>query len=137
MLREIGGIRQDSGRGYRRWFQDEYFDLFVWQDEDGTPVAFQLCYARGKTEGVISWASGSGFDHSRVDSGEKPFHHAMAPLLRPAAMPPYFTVYGRLLAATADWDPRLRAFLLERMREYRRVLLGTPRKPRRRGWRTR
>jgi len=136
VLREIGDIRQDSDLGYRRWFQDDYFDLFVWQDEHGAPVAFQLCYARGESEGVISWTTDGGFDHTRVDSGDAPFRHAMAPLLRPAAMPPYFTVHDRLLAASADWDPRLRAFLLERMREYRTVLLGTPRKPRRRNQRT-
>ncbi|RPI45926.1 MAG: hypothetical protein EHM59_08850 [Betaproteobacteria bacterium] len=136
MLHEIGGVRQDSQRGHRRWFQDDFFDLYIWQDEHGTPVAFQLCYARGIAEAVISWTAGGGFDHASVDGGEKPLRHAMAPLLRPGGMLPYFTVYGRLLASTAGWDPQLRVFLLEHLRDYRRVLLGVPRRPRRRALRT-
>ena len=137
MLREIGAIRQDSKRGNRRWFQDDYFDLYVWQDVQGAPIAFQLCYERNRTEGVISWTAEGGFDHARVDGGEHPSHIAMAPTLRPGGHPPYFRIYSHFLDATTGWDPPLRAFLLEGLREYRKVLFGTHRKPRRRGRRTR
>lgn len=34
MLREIEGIA-DEPRTSRRWFHDEYFDLFVWQTDVG------------------------------------------------------------------------------------------------------
>jgi hypothetical protein len=55
----------------------------------------------------------------------------MSPLLRPDGVPPYFRIYNRFVAAN-DWDPDLHAFVTERLREYRRVLFGARRKPRRR-----
>lgn len=133
-MREIGPVRQDSGRGSRRWFQDDYFDLFVWQDEAGKPVAFQLCYDRVRAEGAISWSAQAGFDHARVDAGAErtDLRYGMSPMLRPDGVPPYFRIYNRFLAATKDWDPALREFMLARLREYRRALFGMHRMPRRR-----
>jgi hypothetical protein len=61
VLREIVSVRQDSDRGLRRWFQDEYFDLFVWLDAAGAPLAFQLCYNRNHGEAAITWNSSAGF----------------------------------------------------------------------------
>ena len=55
----------------------------------------------------------------------------MTPLLRPDGIPPYFRIYDRLVHAV-NLDPVLRAFVLERLRVYRRVLFGTHRRPRRR-----
>jgi hypothetical protein len=130
-MREIGSVRQDSERGYRRWFQDEHFDLFVWQDASGKPIAFQLCYDRANAEGAISWSETHGFAHARVDGGANPPRYSMSPMLRPDGVPPYFRIYNRFLAAD-DWDATLRRFVLARLREYRHVLFGTRRTPRRR-----
>jgi hypothetical protein len=131
-MREIGSVRQDSERGYRRWFQDDYFDVFVWQDAGGRPIAFQLCYDRANAEGAISWSETHGFAHARVDGGAKQAKYGMSPILRSDGVAPYFRIYNRFLVAAADWDPTLRAFVLEQLREYRRVLFGIHRKPRRR-----
>ena len=131
-VREIAAVRQDSGAGQRRWFQDEYFDLFLWQDGAGTPVAFQLCYGRGGKEGAISWRAAEGFSHARVETGEHGPLTRRTPILLADGIPAYFRIYGRFLAASCDWDPRLRDFMLERLRAYRHLLFGTHRKPRRR-----
>lgn len=131
MLREIGSIRQDSTRGNRRWFQDDYFDLFVWQDATGTPIAFQLCYERDRSEGAISWSAAKGYANARVDAGEQAQKHGMSPILRPDGVPPYFRIFNRFMEASAGWEPQLRTILLERLREYRSVLFGVRRKPRR------
>lgn len=131
MLHEIGHIRQDSDRGLRRWFQDDYFDLYTWQDANGALVAFQLCYQRNRDEGVVSWTAAEGFSHARVDSGEHPFKHARSPLLRSDGTPPFFRIYSRFLDATRGFEAALREPLLERLREYRGVLFGRRRKPRR------
>ena len=130
-MREISAVRQDSERGVRRWFQDDYFDLFVWQDASGEPVAFQLCYARGGNEGAIEWHAQRGFSHGRIDPGARPARHAMSPLLRPDGVPPYYRIVNRFLDLPPDWDPQLHAFVLERLREYRQALFGTRRPPRR------
>lgn len=131
MLREIGPVRQDSSRGLRRWFQDDYFDLFVWLDVAGTPLAFQLCYNRNHGEGSITWNSSAGFVHDRVDAGEQSPKRGMTPILRADGQPPYFRIYNRFLTASTGLPAELRAFLVEQLREYRIALYGTPRKPRR------
>jgi hypothetical protein len=131
-MREIGPLRQDDARGRRRWFQDDYFDLFLWQDQDGRAVAFELCYDRNAAEGAVTWSEADGFAHARVDAGEQTPFVSMTPLHRAGGTPPYFRIYNRLLEATEHWEPQLRAFLLERLREYRRLLYGAHRTPRRR-----
>ena len=136
MLREIGSVRQDSDRGLRRWFQDDYFDLYIWQDARGEFLALQLCYDRHHGEGSIRWSRDEGYAHARVDNGHRAGGYSMTPILRPASPPPYFRVYHRYLAATCDWDPGLRAFVLERLREYRFHLYGR-RHPTRRALRVR
>jgi hypothetical protein len=132
-VREIAAVRQDSGTGQRRWFQDDYFDLFLWQDRAGTPVAFQLCYARGGNEGAISWRETDGFSHARIDTGEHGPLTRRTPILLADGIPPYFRIYARFLAASRGWDPQLHDFMLERLRAYRQMLFGTHRRPRRRG----
>lgn len=131
MLREIGGVHQDSHRGLRRWFQDDYFDLYLWHDERGQPLAFQLCYDRHHAEGSIYWSAAEGYAHARVDAGQRPGGYAMTPILRSSAPPPYFRVYRRFLDTTRDWDPALGQFVLERLREYRFHLYGRRRPLRR------
>ena len=70
MLREITPVRQDSSTVTRRWFQDDYFDLFVWIDIENRPTRFQLCYDRQHEERALVWDGANGFLHQRVDSGE-------------------------------------------------------------------
>jgi hypothetical protein len=67
VLREISGVRQDSVEVRRRWFQDDYLDLFVWTDRAGELVAFQLAYDRLRDEHLIEWDHARGYLHRRVD----------------------------------------------------------------------
>lgn len=132
MLREIGSVRQDCDRGLRRWFQDDDFDLYVWQRPDGQLIAFQLCYERGRAEGMIGWSAANGYIRGRVDAARDSPKRAMTPIVRPNALVPYFKIYRRFLLASAGCEPALRAALEQRLRAYRDVLYGTPRRPRRR-----
>ena len=131
MLREIGSGRQDGNRGVRRWFQDEYFDLYLWHDASGALIGLQLCYDRNRKEGAITWDIRSGFGHDQVDDGERGPYSTMTPILRADGAPPYFRIYDRFLAACAQCPNAVRDFVIDRLREYRVVLYGAPRKPRR------
>ena len=131
MLREIGAARADGSRGLRRWFQDDYFDLYLWHDASGEPIGFQLCYDRNRKEGAITWDRAAGFGHDRVDSGEHIARHPMTPILRSDGVPPYFRIYDRFLAASVECPQAVRDFALDRLRAYRAALFGTPRKPHR------
>ena len=62
MLREIEGIGEEP-RTRRRWFHDEYFDLFVWQTDLGEVTLFQLCYGIDVSERALVWHRVGGFFH--------------------------------------------------------------------------
>jgi hypothetical protein len=61
MLKEILGVADDPP-AKRRWFHDEYFDLFVWQAQ-GEVTLFQLCYGEDATERARVWDKERGFFH--------------------------------------------------------------------------
>src|SRR5437588_12107091 len=59
MLKEIHGVADDPP-ARRRWFHDEYFDLFVWQT--GDPVTLlQLCYGVDFRDRALVWDRRGGF----------------------------------------------------------------------------
>jgi hypothetical protein len=60
-LKEILGVADDPP-AKRRWFHDEYFDLFVWQ-AGGEITLFQLCYGEDATERALVWDKARGFFH--------------------------------------------------------------------------
>ena len=115
----------------RRWYQDEYFDLYVWHDAAGSPTGFQLCYDRSRNEGAITWDKLGSFGHDQVDDGERDPFSSMTPILRPDGTPPYFRICDRFLAASTDCPQEIRDFVIDRLRAYRIALFGRPRMPRR------
>ena len=71
MLREIEGVA-DEPRTRRRWFHDDYFDLFVWQTEKGDITLFQLCYGDAPAEQALVWHHAGGFFHDGAEPGAPP-----------------------------------------------------------------
>jgi hypothetical protein len=133
MLREIGSARPDACGRVRRWFQDDHFDLYVWHDDTGRLIAFQLCYDRHGAEGAISWSQATGYSHARVDDGRMAAGVPSTPLLIGGRPLPYFRVYQRFLEASGDWpEAELRSSILGRLQAYRAVLFGRRRPVRRR-----
>ena len=132
MLREIAAVRQDSAETRRRWFQDDFFDLFVWQGRDGEFVAFQLCYDIKVSERALSWKKDKGYTHDRIDSGEQAQQRMkMSPLMVADGVFPLYSIAPRFESAAAAIDADIRAFILARLREYPRALYGPAKKPRR------
>src|SRR5262245_46244263 len=66
MMREIEGVAEEP-RTRRRWFHDEYFDLFVWETETGDVTLFQLCYGTGRNEQALVWHRDAGLFHDGAD----------------------------------------------------------------------
>lgn len=60
-MKEILGVADDPP-ARRRWFHDDYFDLFVWQ-AGGEVTLFQLCYGPGAVERALVWDKSRGFFH--------------------------------------------------------------------------
>jgi hypothetical protein len=63
MMKEIAGVVQGDPSTRRRWFHDEYFDLFVWQNATNEVESFQLCYGMDSSESALEWRKGRGFFH--------------------------------------------------------------------------
>jgi hypothetical protein len=61
MLKEILGVADDPP-ARRRWFHDEYFDLFVWQTGEEVTL-FQLCYGVDSSDRALVWDKRRGFFH--------------------------------------------------------------------------
>ena len=68
-LYEVRNTKQHKGELHRRWFTNEYADLYVW-DLHGEVRAFEFCYNKSRDEHVLSWRETSGFSHARIDDGE-------------------------------------------------------------------
>jgi len=59
-------------------------DLVVWLGEDESIQGFQLAYDKTRFEHALTWRSGSGFQHNRIDDGEgQPGHYKATPILVP------------------------------------------------------
>jgi hypothetical protein len=69
MLHEIVGLA-DEPPARRRWFHDDYFDLFVWQAVTGEVIHFQLCYGTHSSEQALVWHREGSFFHDG-DSGDE------------------------------------------------------------------
>lgn len=117
MLREMAGVRQDDARLRRRWFQDEFFDLFVWTGQDGRITAFQLCYERQRSERVLAWSEAAGFIHRRIDDGEHTPVKNLAPIMVADGVFCAPRVAAEFEHRDAALDPALRQFMRARIQE--------------------
>jgi len=77
MLREIEGVTAVPPT-QRRWFHDDYFDLFVWQTLGGEVIRFQLCYGIHSSERALVWERQSGFFHDGLVSDPEPLANVIA-----------------------------------------------------------
>src|SRR5689334_10266301 len=121
MLREISGVLQDQPGLTRRWFQDDYFDLFVWLTPLGDLRAFQLAYERSRGERVLEWSTEHGFDHSFVDSGEEQPIANMTPLMVRGGTCPVRQVTREFEQRSGQLEAQLCQTILTKLRHARRL----------------
>lgn len=116
MLREYEDVRQHE-EGFRRYFFDDWFDLYVWYDEKGgTPKGFQLVYDKYEDPHSITWTTMDGCRHNKVDDGEdRPGAMKMTPILVPDGVFEKESVRGRFEKASGSLEPSVRAFVLSGM----------------------
>ena len=70
MLNEVPHVTQYEPGQYRRWFHDEYFNLYTWESADGDLRCFQLCYGKDDVRRARRWSPEAGYRHEGVDSPE-------------------------------------------------------------------
>ncbi len=113
MLTEIPRVKQESGGGYRRWFEGGGIELIVWYDARTLPVGFQLCYAGDdQEEHALTWRPDRGFDHARVDAGESRPDKNQTPILIKNGPVPWNQIRDQFLKCSATLEPALRDYVL-------------------------
>lgn len=119
MLREISTIRQPGKHIKKRWFTDSDMDLFIWFNQQ-VPVRFQLSYNKHGAEHAISWNTETGFNHNRVDSGERfdPPKYKMSPILLEDGEFDAYTTASDFLRASENIEKSLADFIYARLLEY-------------------
>jgi len=112
-------LYQDEQNRRKHWFQDEYFDLFVWFDLDnGEMTNFQLCYDRLRKERVISWDYDKGFSHHHIDDGEASPHKNMSPVFIPKGRFAYNEAMPKFLESSRQIDKQISEFIIKKIDEY-------------------
>ncbi len=134
MLKEILDVLQDDPSSRRRWFHDDYFDLFV-REAGGELKEFELCYGVASNERALVWSRGRGYFHDG-EAGSGDFIGAGLGSGDPLDADPIIARFERAAAGLPD---ALRVALNARLREYAlQNAEGSARRKRfrRAGWQT-
>ena len=118
MLHEVARVNQKEPHVRRRWFRDDYFDIFTWQAANGDVVGFQLCYDLTSYERVLSWRAAKGYSHHRVDGGEASPIKNRTPIMVADGLLPLNTVLVEFDQRAVELDAMLRTFLRRHLVQY-------------------
>ncbi|HBA59832.1 MAG TPA: hypothetical protein DCZ92_03235 [Elusimicrobia bacterium] len=120
MLREEKNIRQIAGEPPRRWFSDDYFDLIIWLEKDGSVWGFQLCYDREKKPRALTWTKAYGYKHAGIDTGEHVWGSSQSsPVLVEDGLFDTKNTGVRLEEASGGLPPELGPFVVEKVKTFR------------------
>jgi hypothetical protein len=122
MLYEIKRARQVPGEGFRRWFTDADHDLVVWYPQRGSQeiVGFQFAYDKQTNEHALTWTRERGFEHHRIDAGEKPGQFNASPILVADGLPDPGRLAERFKQVATNLDAGLYQFIVDKLASYRR-----------------
>ena len=120
MLREVLIVEQNNPSLRRRWFESDYFDLFIWQDLGGAFVRFQLCYDVELNERALVWNDREGFYHDGVDHGDggPEDGRGQVPILVRDGKFDSGTVVPRFEREAAQMPADVRDFVIAKMRDH-------------------
>ena len=130
MFREITVSKQATDGPKRRWYQSDYFDLFIFYfrhseradvKADREFVGMQLCYDIRRKQRTLEWKKEGGFSHHRVVKGggdTMADHGASAALLEQGGDFDADNVLDRFIRESPGLPPILRQFVLQKLAEY-------------------
>jgi hypothetical protein len=114
VLGEIFDVFQDDPSSRRRWFHDDYFDLFI-REIAGELAAFELCYGIHANERALAWSRYQGYFHDGEMSGSEDFIGGQLGPGDPIEADP---IIARFEVAAGGLPEALRLALKARLREY-------------------
>lgn len=112
-------VKQIPGEPRRRWFEDNYFDLLVWENEAGPIVAFQLSYDKRHNQRSLMWKEQIGYMHNKVDDGEnKPGKYKATPILVEDGVLDFVKVAEKFKLNSKAIDTEVSTFVYNKILEY-------------------
>jgi hypothetical protein len=112
-------VKQIPGEPRRRWFEDNYFDLIVWENELGQIAEFQLCYDKLHNQRSLIWKEQIGYMHNKVDDGEnKPGRYKATPILIDDGVFDFVTIAEKFKYKSKDIDTKVSTFVFNKIKKY-------------------
>jgi hypothetical protein len=122
MLSEVTHLTQHDAGSHRRWFHDEFFDLYVWEnfagEANGEIQGFQLCYAKADQQRALRWSQERGYNHEGVDSPEDKPGRAMSAIFIADGVFDPDGIGAKFERESEPLPPRVRNFVLEKIKGY-------------------
>lgn len=131
MFREITVTKQADSGPKRRWYQSDYFDLFIFyirhseradSQADREFVGVQLCYDIRRNQRTFEWKKDGGFSHHHVRKGGDTMsdHGASASLLEQGGEFDARAVLDRFMRDSEGLPPIIRNLVMEKFTAYGR-----------------
>jgi len=117
MLREIRNVKQYPGQLFRRWFNDDLLDLFVWYEAGGRIAGFQLCFDKDRQERALTYTDADGYSLNEVDADGSAWDMS-SPVLVPGTEFPRVRLLAQLGERSEALDRRLFEYLIEKLKDY-------------------
>ena len=133
MFREITISKQPDGGAKRRWYQSDYFDLYIFylrhsersdKHADREFVGMQLCYDIRRNQRSLEWKKTDGFSHHAVKKGGGDTlsdHGASAALLQQGGVFDAAKVVDRFMADSGGLPGQIKTFVLQKLAEYAKL----------------
>lgn len=118
MLTEIRNINQYDPDRQRRWFQNAFFDLYIWSSHAGELLGFQLCYEKDGDQRALRYSSESGYQHEGVDQPEDKPGRSMSAIFVANGALDANALGARFAQDAIEIPARIRDFVVERLGNY-------------------
>jgi len=124
MLQEIK-VSQKENDIFRRWFEDDFFELILWYDAGRTDIlGFQLCYDKANNEHALTWRKDKGFVHNGIENGDAPLKYPSSPVLIKDGIFNAGGVLFEFAGSCALMDESISGFIIRKLIEYTSSLLS-------------
>ena len=118
MLSEVKHVTQYESNKYRRWFHDDFFDLYTWENYGGDLLGFQLCYAKDDVQRALRWSPEAGYQHEGVDQPEDKPGRAMSAIFVADGIFDPDGISARFAHEAIELPGNISAFVFEKIRLY-------------------
>lgn len=118
MLSEVTHVTQYETGKHRRWFHDDYFDLYTWESQQGKLQGFQLCYAKDDVQRALRWSPEAGYQHEGVDQPEDKPGRAMSAIFVADGLFDPDGIGARFEHASIGLPPNITDFVIDKIRRY-------------------